>query len=133
MDCSSFSKTLAAWGLPETLLGGIDPDARPLLWRELRAVLEARNTATCTAGGSPTGAGRAPREPLPFVYQHYARPRFQQRNLRELNLTDWHRTLRLALWMAAEALEAFCALPRAEEYRTLLASSASGSGSCMLT
>ena len=143
MEYSSFSEALAAWGLPETLLDAVDPDARPALWRELRAVLEASNSAlpdgvhkaeadsqrqttppgASTEAGATGGAwaGRAPREPLPFIYQHYARPRFQQEQPSRLDLAGWHKKLRLALWMAAEALDALCALPKADEYVTLLA------------
>ena len=137
MDCPSFSETLsetlAAWGLPETLLDGVDPDARPALWKGLVKALEASEPPAqgrgvppvsrppLAAGGRPTGVGHAQREPLPFLYQHYARPRFQRSDPRDLDLAGWHKKVRLALWMAAEALETLRALPRANEYLTMLA------------
>ncbi len=74
---------------------------------------------------SPAGAGTATaqREPLPFI-RRPAQPRPPQAPPRGLDvsdyLSDWHQKVRLALWVAAEALETLRATPNAEEYRLLL-------------
>jgi hypothetical protein len=74
---------------------------------------------------SPAGAGTATaqREPLPFI-RRPAQPRSPQAPPRGLDvsdyLSDWHQKVRLALWVAAEALETLRATPNAEEYRLLL-------------
>jgi hypothetical protein len=126
MDSPSFSQTLAALGLPPTLLDGVDPVMRPALWNSLFQSLEASDAPQqgwgAASASMSTGAGTTAtrREPPPFVRQYFARPRLQQSDLSGLDLAGWHQEARLALWMAAEALAALRVLPDARACRALL-------------
>jgi hypothetical protein len=133
MDFPSFpallSRTLAACGLPQSLLDTLDPAIRPLFWSSLLKALEVSTTPSQGRGAPPVssqaGAGTATtqREPLPLTRQP-AQPRSPQAPPRGMDisdyLSDWHQKVRQALWVAAAALETLRATPNAEDYRLLL-------------
>jgi hypothetical protein len=133
MDFPSFSEslsqTLAALGLPTTLLDAVNPGARSMLWSGLLKALEVSETPTqgrdVPPVSRPAGVGSAAtlRAPLPFTRQPLAQPRAPQEQSGWLDLSDylagWHQNVRLALWVAAEALETLRAAPDAEDYRLL--------------
>ncbi len=129
MDFPSFpallSRTLAAWGLPQNLLDTLDPAIRPMFWSSLLKASEVSTTPSQRRGvppvSSPAGTETATtqREPLPLTRQP-AQPRSPHGMDISDYLSDWHQKVRLALWVAAEALETLRATPNAEEYRLLL-------------
>lgn len=115
MSCSPFlDAALVAWGLPADLLDAVVPTLQAPLWQALEQAWEA-------AQPPPGALASEQREPLPFLAQHLGRPRLQPTTPQTLELAGWHQQVRLALWLAAEALLTLGRQPQeAASYRSLL-------------
>jgi hypothetical protein len=103
------------WLLLERLLAQIDADARCYVRRVFERALEAAETELAL----PPERRRL--APVPFLVQHWGRPRFQPEEPREQNQAGLDRLLRLALWRAVDALEAAALLAPGEVYLSILA------------
>jgi hypothetical protein len=103
------------WQVAAALLAQMDPDARCYVQRVFLDALEAVEADLAL----PPERRRL--APVPFLVQHWSRPRFEQARLCEQDQRGIDRLLRLALWRAVAALEAAALLPEQPVYLTMLA------------
>ncbi|GEM_PF-522649 len=103
------------WQVVAALLAQVDPDTRYYLHRLFAGTLEAVENDLAL----PPERRRL--APIPFLVQHWSRPRFEQARLCEQDQRGIDRLLRLALWRAVDALEAAALLPEQPVYLAMLA------------
>lgn len=104
------SDPLAAGALLE-----VPHDARQPLWRGLMGAAEG---ALALREQMPPGVKH---EPPIFTVQHTGQPRFNDADLRQQSLENWHRLMGVELRIGAQALEALILTDDYETYYPMLA------------